>query len=402
MYKFPHLTNIHQARAAIRGREEFVEAHKDGYIVFNYNVNFEDTFPVVTDELMAIRRECRGLIFDLKGNVISRPYHKFFNVNERHETMSHMIDWSLEHMALEKLDGSFIRPFRPEQDILWGTKMGVTDVALPVFEFVKQRDNYQRFAKFMLDNNKTPVFEWCSRQQRIVVDYPVDRLVLTGARDMTTGEYMSYSDLLSEGNRFDIEVVRAFGNIVDFEAFLKECRELKGMEGYVIRFANGHMYKVKADEYCLLHKTLDKFVREKDFVPLIVDDKLDDVLPKFQADIVDKVTRFGTDFHRNVLKLSDDLWWQVRADWDNFNGSKKKFAEKVNAQHQKHSDIMFKMWDHMDADTEAVDGVENGRKFILDKIKKHCSTQTKLNGVRFLFGGINWTDYYRSNVDLDG
>ena len=49
-YKFPVIKNIEQARKAIAGREEFIEADKGDYIVFNYLVNFEDTFPPVNSE----------------------------------------------------------------------------------------------------------------------------------------------------------------------------------------------------------------------------------------------------------------------------------------------------------------------------------------------------------------
>lgn len=406
MYQFPHNLTLRKVQDAIHGREEFKVMDKGDYLVVNYLVNFEDTFPAVTDENMAIRRECRGLIFDRKGVCVSRPYHKFFNVNERPETQAKNIDWTQNHLALEKLDGSFIRPFRPNGELLWGTKMGVTDVSQYAAAFVNYNYNYTKFAEFMLRNGQTPVFEFCSRLQRIVIDYPTDRLVLTAIRDIQTGEYMAYEEMVAEANRHDIEYVKAFGTVGDFESFLEHTRSLQGMEGYVVRFngghMNGHMFKMKADEYCHLHRTLDKLAREKDFIPLIVDDKLDDVLPQLKEDIAEKITTFGSDFHRNVGQLADKLWWIVRTEHDNLNGSKKKFAERVQAVHQQYSDLMFKMWDNLGNDPTSEDGVEHARKMILTKIKSQCSTQTKVNTVRYLFGGINWTDYYRNNVDLDG
>lgn len=53
-------------------------------------------------------RECRGLIFDEKGKVLSRRFHKFFNVNELAETNESCIDISRPHILTEKVDGYFI------------------------------------------------------------------------------------------------------------------------------------------------------------------------------------------------------------------------------------------------------------------------------------------------------
>jgi T4 RnlA family RNA ligase len=402
MYQFPHNLTLSKVQKAIQGREEFRVIDKGDYLVVNYLVNFEDTFPDVVDEDTAIRRECRGLIFDRKGVCVSRPYHKFFNVNERNETQAKNIDWTGDHIVLEKLDGSFIRPFRIGGNILWGTKMGVTDVATFAEGFVNKHHQYLMFADDMLNNGKTPVFEFCSRQQRIVIDYPNDRLVLTAIRDIHTGGYMPYNDMVAVAMKYNIDYVRTFGTVADFESFHQQTRDLQDMEGYVIRFDTGHMYKMKADLYCHLHRTLDKLAREKDFIPLIADDKLDDVLPQLKDDIAAKITTFGSDFHRNVSQLADKLWWIVRTEHDNLNGSKKKFAERVQTGHQQHSDLMFKMWDNLNNDPSVNDGIEHARGLILSKIKAQCSTQTKVNTVRHLFGGINWTDYYRNNVDLDG
>jgi RNA ligase len=50
-------------------------------------------------------RECRGLIFSDKGNILSRRFHKFFNVNELEETHESLIDINRPHILTEKMDG---------------------------------------------------------------------------------------------------------------------------------------------------------------------------------------------------------------------------------------------------------------------------------------------------------
>jgi len=126
-YEFPEIYNIKDVLPAIKDRPEFVVAEKEGYTVVNYNVCFHDTFPDVNGEFKTIgsleernlpqyqakiRRECRGIIFDSKtGDIIRRPYHKFFNVNEREETQENQINLGHPHVIVEKLDGSMIAPF---------------------------------------------------------------------------------------------------------------------------------------------------------------------------------------------------------------------------------------------------------------------------------------------------
>ena len=203
-YEFPVIQHLDDVLPAIEGRDEFVVAKRDWGTVVNYLVSMADTFPEVrttggsvkmreeADRIKAIRRECRGLLFYPDGRIMSRRLHKFFNVNERDETAAHKIDLGQPHVILEKLDGSMITPVYTDAGVRWGTKMGITTVSMLAEEFVAQRPQYQRMAEWCLENGKTAIFEWTSRKQRIVVDYPEDNLVLIAVRDNVTGEYLPY------------------------------------------------------------------------------------------------------------------------------------------------------------------------------------------------------------------
>ena len=269
--QFPVINHIDDVLWAIAGRDEFIVAERDGYKIVNYLVNFADTFPDLedcqTDEevrLTLIRRECRGIIFDATGNIISRPYHKFFNALERKETSLTRIDVNKPHVVLEKLDGSFIRPFIVNGELLLGTKMGATDIAKTVWSFVDKNPQYRAFMMHHCQMGYTPIFEWCSRSQRIVIDYPEDRLVLTGLRHMITGTYVVYDQLVRIAQDHKIDCVKALdASVEDFQAFVAFTRQLEGLEGYVVRFEDGTMYKVKGEHYMNLHHTKDLCGLEK-------------------------------------------------------------------------------------------------------------------------------------------
>lgn len=58
-----------------------VQKHPD-FDLFIYNYTQKCTFSGAWDE---ITRMCRGLILDSQGNVIARPFDKFFNRGEQNE-----------------------------------------------------------------------------------------------------------------------------------------------------------------------------------------------------------------------------------------------------------------------------------------------------------------------------
>ena len=384
-YEFPLIRNISDVLPAITGRDEFVVAEKDGYTVINYNVMMADTFPDVYsdtgvvgcifkngqwyNEAAAIRRECRGIIFDSKtGDIIRRPFHKFFNVNEREETQDHVVDLSRPHAILEKLDGSMIAPFIVttdnyitkmgggyyEKKMIWGTKMGATDVAKPVEEFVAENYNYVEFAEEAIHHGLTPIFEWCSRKQRIVLDYKEDRLILTAMRNMNNGSYASYDELVGFGNLYDIPVVRAFEPQTDMKAFLEYVRDLEDLEGFVVRFDDGHMLKLKCHWYIQIHKAKEAILQDRNIVELILEEHLDDIKAHLPAEDRDRLTKFESDFNDRVVYQ----YGRLRGILDavaHMKIDRKTYAIEHSNKHDAYTrPIVFKFIERSDYDVEEV------------------------------------------------
>ena len=391
-YPFPKITHLSQVLAAIEGREEFVvkvdEAH--GYTVVNYLVNFEDTFPPVTDERTALLRECRGITFDTaSGKVLARKYHKFFNLGEKPETLPEKVDWSRPYRRFTKLDGSMITPLMINGTVRWCTKMGLTQVAAPIDIWTLDKDHYHQFCKYWMDMGWTPIFEWCSRIQRIVIDYPETQLVLTALRHNEDGHYLSASELREEAQTYGIPCVYFGYELTDYDQeMVDEIRALEGEEGDVIRFADGHMIKLKGEWYSLLHKTLEHLNLEKDVIRLIIDEKLDDAKPFLPADLVSAFENFGKTIYAGIKKLSSDLYWEVQADYDNMNASKKKFAEKnMQGGNKIIAGIKFWMWDHIE------DGESALYEYLIDLVGKNLNSQSKVDGIRHLWGGSTWQSF---------
>ena len=382
-YQFPHIECLDDVLPAIEGRDEFIVATREWGTVVNYMVSMADTFPAVENHMDAIRRECRGILFYPDGRIMSRRLNKFFNVNERDETLAHKIDLGQPHVILEKLDGSMITPVFTEAGIRWGTKMGITEVSMQAEEFVARNPQYAQFAEWCETMRLTPIFEWCSRKQRIVVDYPTDRLVLIALRGTMTGEYKQYCDLVVLGNQFGIEVVRAYEGTTDnMEHLIAETRAMADAEGWIIRFDDGQMLKVKGDWYVRIHKTKDNLIWEKNVVELLINEKMDDVKPYMLDEDLKRVDSFETDFWigiNGMVNWYEEYFQAVLAT----DADRKQFAQSMMPSIPKGSFLPQFVFGRFDG--------KDPRELIINHIKKNCGTQTKVDSVREMWGGAKWS-----------
>lgn len=392
-YKFPQIQHLDQVKEAIEGRDEFIIAEREFGFVVNYLVHLIDTFPRpnTKDEelnrLYTIRRECRGIKFDHDGKIIARPYHKFFNLGERPETEIANIDFDKTFVILDKLDGSMIHPmFFFHNTVAWCTKMGLTDVAVPAQKFAETHPDidYVKFSEDVMTAGYTPIFEWCSRQQRIVVDYPDDQLILTAIRNMVSGEYSSVFEMEQFAKPYDVPIVGQWqGRFRNIQTFLDTAQSLEDEEGYVIRWPDGHMGKAKNEWYCQLHKVKELLQFEKDVWALVLDEKQDDAKAFMEQEDKDRIDNFAQDLYNGLNETADRLNWVVIAAKDNLNNSKKRFALEVALEiNSLERGLMFKIWDGADPE-----------ELLREFVRAHVGSGPKLEEVRFLAGGIKWEDY---------
>lgn len=385
-YTFPEINHIDDVLLQIEDHPEFKVMDKGWYTVINYMVAFEDTFSLIrhrTHYNMWMRRECRGLIFDnTTGNLISRPYHKFFNVGEREETAVNKINLYEPHVVLEKLDGSMIRPIPTKEGFRLATKAGVTDVAMNAEVFIADKPHYATFIKKCIQKGTTPIFEWCSRKNRIVVDYPEDQLILTGLRYNTTGLYVDYQAMLNYGTAWNIPVVKALSGLAvqNIDLFVKQVREWDDGEGIVLRFDTGHMVKVKADEYVLRHKSKDQISQEKNVLQVILEDSVDDVVPLLTPDDATRLKAFQNAFWASVVDLCIDMDHLFQIGTKKYPDKKDFAVEYVQKEiPPMYAPIMY-----------AMKGGKGSRSTIVEMINKSLSTQTKIDQNRWLFGELKW------------
>ena len=385
-------TKIDDYLDAIKDCESFFVAEREQFKIINYINMGVDIFPnplLAPDEKTKkqwfLRRECRGLIFSLTGDVISLPIRKFFNVNEREETLIDNIDFSRPHVILEKLDGSMIRPILINNTYRLGTKMGITDVSLQVEVWVKKHTNYDQFIKDCIDKKICPQFEWCSRKQKIVIDYPVDRLVLLSIRDLITGKDWSMLELKQLASIYNIDVVLEYtGSIDNMKMLVSTTKELTDQEGWILKF-DDVSYKIKSDDYVMKHRAKDSILRENGVLELLLDEKLDDIKSLLSDKDRINIENFEKSFWEGV-KNTSKKWEASNLEIKSIEYiTRKWFALNLSSTVDEHlRSAIFKSWDIQISDINWLDHV-------LSTIRKNISTQTKVDNIRYLWGNAKWT-----------
>ena len=405
-YNFPTINHIDDVLPHIEGRDEFKVMRKDWYTVINYVVALADTFPSpqvtgsspkVRAERMhqnAVLRECRGLIFDsASGALISRPYHKFFNIGEKPETHPNKIDLDALHVVLEKLDGSMIRPIpvpnSASGEFRLGTKAGITDVAMNAEVWVAKHPSYADFIRMAIDHGLTPIFEWCSRKNRIVVDYPVDRLVLTAVRVNSSGGYIPHRALGNFAKDYGLDLVKVVdSDSSDIGTLVDTIRAWESDEGVVIRFdapratawpGYGHMLKIKADAYVTLHRSKDAISREKNIVEVVVNDQIDDLIPILTESDASRLREFQRAFWMGVDEVASEMV-DVYLDGGVGIEEQREFAQSFVHSQPKHlHPFMY--------------GLRKGkgaRDMLVDSISKCTTNQAKIDSSRWMWGNLRW------------
>lgn len=316
--------------SALSGYDEFIRVDKDGYTVFNYLVAKPDTFSPKneSDDSWMIRRECRGLIFPHDGAYPSRSFHKFFNINERPETQWNNLPFHRPFQILAKLDGSMIRPIYFNDGFRLGTKMGITEISMmaeclvatdrPLFDLIMDHKG----------STYLPIFEYIGPKNRVVVEYAKERLVLTALRNVVDGSYVDHDTLRRIASSYiGVNVVAKAEIQNPEEAFYRQrMAELTGIEGYIVKWFDGHMVKAKVDWYINLHHLREDVARPHRIIQLHLSNSLDDLvakLPETDQRIVNEVV---AEFEEIRSRRLADLLTGTQIAMAKYGTNKKAFA----------------------------------------------------------------------------
>ncbi|MCK9596258.1 hypothetical protein M0R19_03700 [Candidatus Pacearchaeota archaeon] len=286
---------------------------------------------------------CRGLVIDNKGNIVSRPFKKFFNYEELSkesiDKYSHM-----KYEVYEKIDGSFIEIFKYNGKNIISTRgTFFSSQALLAKEIFERKIN-ETFD--FIKEGKTYCFELIHPTNRIVVNYgDIEDLILLSIIDVKTGKEESYSGLFKE-----VPCIFSVVNRFDFSELVNDIKDLKkfetkNKEGFVLKFEDNYRIKLKFDEYVRLHRIAYNFSNKVIWECLRNNSSLEELkknLPEesytwFEKTKDDLIARYN-DILCEVKKEFNDIIQKVSDIND-----KKEFA--LYAVKSKYKGILFNIYD---------------------------------------------------------
>ena len=304
--------------------------------IWNYTekVQYEGLWDEVT-------LQCRGLItWNDNGEVLARPFRKFFNIEEGKHTPTSDFD------VYEKMDGSLIIAF-----YLWGRWYAASRGSFTSDQAIAAQKLLDNMDTFNLSIGATYLFELTAPWNRIVVDYgDEEKLTLLGAINNDNCVEAPYSSLEFIAKQIGCDVVKKYDGIKDYNT-------LKGMvednhEGFVVRFSNGDRMKVKGEEYVRLHKIMTNLSTTAVWEVLSNGGSMDELLKDVPDEFYEKIKEYETELRFSFDNIKREYEWifnktkNVYFDVYEKEFSRAEFA--MLAKRYKYPSILFALLDGKD------------------------------------------------------
>ncbi len=232
-------------------RKQVHPQYHDQLYILNYSEVAQ--FDRIWDDVTKV---CRGLIVATtpEGDIVlARGFNKFHNLNTEYvpESLEANLPRDVSPLATQKLDGSMGVFYRWDHQFWIATRGSfASDQAQWATRWV--REHVEKHGNPVWIDGYTPVFEIIYSENRIVVDYDFEGLVLLSLVNNATAR---------EADRALVESFGQFNHVLvvkKFDKTLAECAAENNLneEGYVLTFSNGVKVKVKFASYVRLHRIL--------------------------------------------------------------------------------------------------------------------------------------------------
>lgn len=318
----------------------------NGYIVANRHPEYNLWILNYTPKTQAKRYwdlytlSCRGLVIDVDGNIIARPFQKFKNFEE-HDPSE--IDMSQKYEIFEKMDGSLIILFYYDKKMEW---IVASRGSFTSEQALEARKMIPRNTLDVLNNENTYLFEIIYKQNRVVVDYgDMYGLVLLSRIETSTGKELCHGGMVKKYSNY-FKIVKKYKIKINYLNDLKKMEE-ENREGFVIRFRNGFRVKVKFTEYVRLHRILTNVSNKTVWEHLMNEYDFDELYDKVPDEFYDWLKRTIQDLKNQYLQIEKDAMEEFVQIFhvENING-RKEFA--LRASKSEYKTILFKIYDNDD------------------------------------------------------
>jgi RNA ligase len=239
----------------IMDAKELVEMTKGGYVRVQTHPVYPFNIACYTKQAMFERvwndvtMNCRGLIYhQATGEVLARPFKKFFNYGEPNAPLFKADDWVT---VFDKVDGSLgIAYDTPEGPAIATKGSFASEQAIHATELLRAK-----YSLYQVDDYCTDLFEIIYPENRIVLDYgDRDELVYLGSVSIDDGsDYWNGLLITQYGIAKNHWLIQG-----EFEDVIRELDlNRPNAEGVVIlNDFTGERLKVKQQDYIELHRVM--------------------------------------------------------------------------------------------------------------------------------------------------
>ncbi len=294
-----------------------------------------------------ITTNSRGIVLNRKtGEVVARPFPKFFNVGERQDTFEDNLPWDEGFTVFEKLDGWLGTLYRYEGEYYIATRGSFDGMGAAPWATKRLRTHNLTG----LPDEATLIFELICPQTKIIVDYgDKEDLVLLAAYNRHTGEEYAWSQVETWGRKFGFTLPKIFGSdLAALREFLAKYNG-KEAEGFVIRFTSGLRVKMKGEDY------IKKASLMSNMTPLALwkamEGKNGEIDPSFREaidadwyELFDSIAQALRDQYQQVLREIETEYLTFER-IDDEPATRKTFALAVQRSDLKHKKCMFSKLD---------------------------------------------------------
>lgn len=265
----------------------------------------------------------RGLVVDTEtGAIIARPFKKFFNIEEGKHTPTK------DFIVYDKVDGSLGIVFFYRGEWYMATQGSFHSTQAVRGKEMFDELNIEKY----LDINYTYLFEIIYDENRIVVRYGEDKLVLLGKIHTDTG---FEGDI--EEYRDKMEVVRTY----DFDDYTTiQNLDWENSEGFIVKFSNGDRCKIKFANYVRLHSIITNTTSYTVWEALRCGDSFKDFLNEVPDEFYDWVKTLVAKLNSKYVGVKKFVVGTVNS----YEGlSDKEFALEIlnNKETKKYSGLLF-------------------------------------------------------------
>jgi RNA ligase len=295
---------------------------------------------------------CRGLVTDDSGNIVARPFPKFFNYEEVID--KDVIPWDSEYIHVqEKMDGSLGILFYYADEWHLATRGSFTsDQAVKGLEILKSKYDLNRFVKEV-----TYLCEIIYPENRIVVDYGEEKITFLGASvpDMEFNWAPAKAIFKTSGIKEE-DVVWSAMDVLS-EGVFKRYQNLNesDKEGFVIRFyPSNYRVKIKFEDYVRLHKIMTNLSTRNVWETLSNGGDIMETLVDVPDEFYDKIKGYAEELETQFNTLEREYKWIFKILNRSLTEVYKVPQEKQRAvfaqyaKNYKHPAILFKMLDDRD------------------------------------------------------